>query len=286
MEENRICYGAGPEYCHELSEDIVDLLPSLDVFELIPENFFEGHDQWFIDELAKAGTPVIVHGIELSIGTDGPFKQHHFDQMRKIADQVNLIAMSDHICMTEAGGIKIGQLTTLPFTKRGLDVICNQVETMSKQVSVPIVLENIANQFYFPHCDYSETEFISEMLHRTDAYLLMDLHNIYANSQNFSFDPYQWMSEIPLNRVWAIHLAGGYFDKDHFLEDSHSSPVPQPVWEMLEWLCQRHLPPAVIVERTSDYPGVNEIMTEVKRARKIMNAGRIMNPVLAPRSAS
>lgn len=286
MRTKKICYGAGPEYCHELSEDIVELLPTLDVFELIPENFFGGHEQWFIDELRKAGTPVIIHGIELSIGTDGPFKQHHFDQMKKIADQVNLIAMSDHICMTEAGDIKIGQLTTLPFTKRGLDVACDHVEAMSKQVNVPIVLENIANQFYFPHCDYSETEFISELLHRTGSFLLMDLHNIYANSQNFAFDPYQWMTEVPMDRVWAIHLAGGYYDKDQFLEDAHSSPVPEPVWEMLEWLCQRHMPSAVIVERTSDYPGVNEIMAEVKRARKIMDASRLMDQAPLVRSAS
>lgn len=275
MNAKNTYFGAGPEYCHELSQDIVDLLPSLDVFELIPENFFNGHEDWFIDELAKAGTPVIVHGIELSVGTDAPFKQHHFDQMKKIGDRVNLIAMSDHICMTEAGGVKIGQLTTLPFTEKCLDRLCQNIEIMQRQVQVPIVMENIANQFYFPHGDYSETAFLGEFLRRTNAYLLLDLHNIYANSENFKFDPYQWMSEIPLDRAWAIHLAGGYYDKDHFLEDAHSSPVPPPVWEMLNWVCQRHIPPAVIVERTSDYPGVKEIMAEVERARSIMEVNRI-----------
>lgn len=264
-------YGAGPEFCQEISEDIVEFLPSLDVFELIPENFLDGHHQWFLDELGKAGTPVIVHGIELSIGTDGPFKQNHFDFMKKIGDQVNLVAMSDHICMTQAGGIGIGQLTTLPFTERGLDVICRNIETMMRQVNVPVVMENIANQFYFPNCDYSETEFISRMLERTGSYLLLDLHNIYANAKNFAFDPYEWMSAVPLERVYGVHLAGGYFDEDQFLEDAHSSPVPEGVWDMLEWLCARHMPAAVIVERTSDYPGVQEIMAEVRRARAIMD---------------
>lgn len=263
-------YGAGPEFCQEISEDIVERLPDLDVFELIPENFLGGHHQWFLDELGKAGTPVIVHGIELSLGTDGPFKQSHFDFMKRIGDQVNLVAMSDHICMTEAGGVGIGQLTTLPFTERALDVFCRNVETMARQVKVPIVLENIANQFYFPQCEYSETAFISEILARTGSYLLLDLHNIHANGLNFGFDPYQWMKSVPLERVFGVHLAGGYFDEDKFLEDAHSSPVPDEVWRMLEWLCARHKPAAVIVERTSDYPGVDEIMAEVNRAKDIM----------------
>ncbi len=263
-------YGAGPEFCQEISEDILDYLPTLDVFELIPENFLDGHHQWFLDELGKAGTPVVVHGIELSLGTDAPFKQAHFDFMKKIGDQVNLVGMSDHICMTQAGGIGIGQLTTLPFTQRGLEVICENVLTMSRQVNVPIVLENIANQFYFPHCDYTETQFIREILQRTDAYLLLDLHNIHANGINFKFDPYQWMQEIPLERVWGVHLAGGYYDEDQFLEDAHSSAVPDDVWRMFEWLHERHTPAAVIVERTSDYPGVEGIMAEVRRAQKIM----------------
>lgn len=267
-------YGAGPEFCQEIAEDIVDYLPTLDVFELIPENFLGGHHQWFLDELAKAGTPVIVHGIELSLGTDAPFKQAHFDFMKKIGDQVNLVAMSDHICMTQAGGIGIGQLTTLPFTRRGLDVICENVRSMVQQTRVPIVLENIANQFYFPHCDYTEAEFIRELLERTGAYLLLDLHNVHANSENFKFDPYQWMKELPLERVWGVHLAGGYYDEDKFLEDAHSSPVPESVWKMLEWLCQQHKPAAVIVERTSDYPGVEEIMAEVQRAKSIMTGRR------------
>lgn len=264
-------FGAGPEFCQEISEDIVEQLPDLDVFEVIPENFLGGHHQWFLEELGKAGTPVIVHGIELSLGTDGPFKQSHFDFMKRIGDQVNLIAMSDHICMTEAGGVAIGQLTTLPFTKRALDVFCQNVETMKRQVKVPIVLENIANQFYFPQCDYSETAFISELLARTDSYLLLDLHNVYANSQNFAYDPYEWMNNVPLDRVFGVHLAGGYYDEDKFLEDAHSSPVPEEVWKMLEWLCARHKPAAVIVERTSDYPGVDQIMAEVNRAKDIMS---------------
>lgn len=271
MSSNQKIYGAGPEFCQEISEDIVDLLPDLDIFELIPENFMGGHHQWFLDELKKAGTPVVIHGIELSIGTDGPFKQAHFDFMKKIGDQVNMVAISDHICMTEAGGVSIGQLTTLPFTKSVLDVICRNIATMRKQVNVPIVLENIANQFYFPDCEYSETQFINEILSRTDAHLLLDLHNIHANSLNFKFDPYQWLEEIPIERVFGVHLAGGYYDEDKFLEDAHSSPVPEAVWKMLEWLCARHTPAAVIVERTSDYPGVKEIMAEVKRAQSIMN---------------
>lgn len=268
MREPLPFYGAGPEYCSALREEIVDHLPALEVFELIPENFFWGRHQWFLKELAKAGTPVIIHGIELSVGTDAPFKQDHFDQMRRVGDQVNMIAMSDHICMTEAGGTDVGQLTTLPFTRRSLDVVRRHVDLMSRQVSVPIVLENIANQFYYPDCDFSETEFIAELTRQSDAYLLLDLHNLYANSENFDFDPYQWLGEIDLEKVWAIHLAGGYYDYDRFLEDGHSSPVPEPVWQLLRWVTEKARPPATIVERTSEYPGIASLLAEVQRARK------------------
>jgi len=274
MIKNLPFYGVGPEYSQDLSEDIADRLSELDVFELIPENFFFGRHSWFLEALAKANTPVIIHGIELSIGTDAPFRQQHFDQMKQIADQVNVVAMSDHICMTEAGGTKIGQLTTLPFTERCLEVVCQHIETMKRQVNVPIVMENIANQFYYPNTVYTETEFVNRIMKETGAYLLLDLHNVHANATNFDYDPYEWLREINLDHVWGVHLAGGYFDEG-FLEDGHSSAVPNAVWDMLDWLAAKTELPAVIVERTSDYPGLQELWNELDKARNIINRYRM-----------
>ena len=87
-----------------------------------------------------------------------------------------------------------------------------------------------AASFIVPDADYSETEFINLILRRTGCGLLLDITNVYTNAVNFGYDPKEWIDRVDLKRVQLVHLAGGYFDPDGFLMDSHDNSVPEEAW--------------------------------------------------------
>ena len=266
------CIGAGLEWSRPLEADIMANLDQLSCFELIPENFFGGGGRKFLAALGRAGIPVLVHGVELSIGTAEPLKSGHLDKMLAVADQVNCINVSDHLCMTEAGGVEIGQLTPIPWTIEAADAVCRKVERVQKRLKVPFLLENITNRFVFPDNELTETEFINRILRRTGCGMLLDLNNVHTNAINFGFDPFDWIEELNLQEVQAIHLAGGYVDTDGTLVDSHDRAVPQRVWALLKRVCELTLPDAVIVERTGNYPEYAELLGEVAEAERILRS--------------
>ena len=247
-------------------DDIVDQLP---VIELIPESYFFGRRAHFLKKLGDKGTPVVMHSVDLSLGTDEPLKSAHLEQVRRVMDQVNTVVYSDHLCMTSAGGIEIGQLTTLPFSTKIADIVAKKIDTIQKSINVPFMIENITNRFLFPDSDLTEPEFLNRVLHRTGCGLLLDITNTYINSVNHKFDPIEWLEEVDLSYLMGVHLAGG-IREGGFVYDTHSRAVHARAWDLLDWVCGRAMPAATIVEWDQDTPTLDRLMREVGKAEKIL----------------
>ena len=263
-------YGVGVEWTESLEEGFVQNFDKISCFELIPENFFRNRRPAFLKKLREFNVPVMVHGVELSFGTDEPLKQSHLDEMLRVADQVNTINISDHLCLTEANGVEICQLTPLPWTQEACDVVCRKIDQIQSQLKLPFLIENITNRFVIPNTELSETEFINQILRRTGCHFLLDLNNIHTNGINFGFDPFQWIEEIDLEAVAGIHLAGGVYDDEGTLIDSHSRAVPPRVWDLYRAVCSRITPACTIVEWTDDPPTIEGLMNEVEKAQAIL----------------
>jgi len=272
--KNNPIYGAGPEWTEGLEEELFDNFMEFKCFELIPENFIDNPDRkYFLDELSKASTPVLIHSVALSLGTDEPLKSEHLDKVLAVGDQVNMVSLSDHLSMTESGGIEIGQLTPVPWSIKTADIVIRKIEQIKKRISVPFALEHTAHKFFYPTSELSEPEFINRILDRTGCELILDLHNLHCNSKNAPFEPHEWLSEVQINAVTSIHLAGGYIDKYGTLQDGHNESVPEPVWDLLSYVLQIITPQAIIIERTGNYPGLKDLMAEVERAdRALLNS--------------
>ena len=249
--------------------ELLQSLAGLELVEIIPEGFFAGRRAGLLAALGRAGTPVVVHSIEMSLGTDEPFPQEHFDRIRRVIDAVNCVCYSDHLCMTRAGGREIGQLTTLPFTPKAADVFARKVETLSRQLgAVPFMIENITNRFVAPHSTLSEPAFVRACLARSGASLLLDVTNLHTNAVNFRFDPRAWLDELGDVPVRGLHLAGGEWEDDT-LYDTHSREVPDDVWSLYVDVLRRYDPELVIVEWDQDPPPLARLMEEVAAARHV-----------------
>jgi uncharacterized protein (UPF0276 family) len=223
--------------------------------------------------------PIVCHGIDMSVGTVAPLDEADLRRKAAIIADTKALWFSDHLCFTKAHGIDLGQLTPLPFSDESVEIVTNNVRTIKDCIPVPFLLENITYYFAIPGSTMTETEFITRVVESADCGLLLDLTNVYTNAANHGYDPFQFIREIPLDRVVEIHVAGGSQMEDTVI-DSHSSEVPGAVWDLLDFV-MRHAPvKGVILERDEDVPPLAELARELAIARDVMAAAALeMNAV-------
>lgn len=260
----------GLEWAQELEEGIVGAIHDgrIDCVEIIPENFFDGRFESFLDVLQKTGVPVAVHGVLLSLGTMEPLREAHLERVMEIAGRVNMVNFSEHLSLTTVDEVDLDALTPLNWTEEVLSAVTEKIRAIQKRVSVPFLFENVSNRFVIPDGDYSETAFMNELMSRTGCGLLLDVTNVHTNSVNFGFDPFAWIDELRLDAVELVHLAGGHYDPEGFLLDSHDNSVCDEAWELYGHLCRKRVPPLTILERTGSFPAFENLSSELARARR------------------
>ncbi len=275
--QDRPYYGAGFEFPHEFDQD-PDLslaLEDAEIVEIIPEGFFHGKRSELLKRLGDSGVPVLVHSVELSLGTDEPLRPRHLDNIMRVMDQVNSVFLSDHVCMTRAGGVDIGQLTTLAYTPHNLDILCRNIDLLRDYVGdIPMMFENITHRFQVPHNTLHEADFLNKMAKRTGCGILLDVTNLYINSVNFKFDPIAYLDRLESPLIHGIHLAGGEWEEGK-LYDTHSRETHPEVWELLRKVLGRADPQAIIVEWDQDPPGVAALKREVQIAQSLRSEVRL-----------
>jgi uncharacterized protein (UPF0276 family) len=224
--------------------------------------------------LIRDALPVLLHGIGLSLGSAEGLDPERVRHTAKVAEVVSPPWFSEHIAFTRAGGVEIGHLTPLPFTREAVATVASNVAELKRALpGLPILLENIAYPFVLPDAEMTEAEFVRAVVEEADAGLLLDLENVHANARNHCYDPIAYLESLPLDRVTEVHLAGGIVSGGQYV-DSHTRPVPEESWALLEWLAPRAPIKAVIVERDDDLPPFDDLLAEVRRARKTLDVPR------------
>ena len=134
------------------------------------------------------------------------------------------------------------------FSQAELVRLSDRARRLQDIYGMPLAHENAAYYMPTPGAQMREAEFMAALVERAGTWLHLDLHNIHTNSVNLpGFDAWDYLRTIPLDRVVAVHLAGGSW-LDGLYHDWHDSAIPEPVWEMLDWLLARASPAAVILE--------------------------------------
>lgn len=113
---------------------------------------------------------------------------------------------------------------------------------------IPLAHENAAYYLPCPGAEMREAEFMARLVDEAGTWLHLDLHNLHTNALNLpGFDIADYLDTIPLERVLALHLAGGSWSGGLY-HDWHDSAVPEPVWEWYDEVLSRCRPCAVILE--------------------------------------
>ena len=117
----------------------------------------------------------------------------------------------------------------------------------------------------------TEWEFLSEVVERADCGILLDVNNIYVSSQNHSFDPYDYLNNVPHERVGQIHIAG-HTKFEKYILDTHDHPVLDPVWKMYAHAIRLCGPTATLLEWDAHIPSFDEVHDEALKANRFLRA--------------
>lgn len=255
--------GVGIGWRPEIS-GFIRSLPRLGFVEVVAESIGSTPPLLLV-ELMSRGVPVVAHGTRLSLGGAEPLEAARIAQFAAAAATVRAPLVSEHVAFVRAGGVEAGHLLPLPRTRAAVDAVVRNVAMLMPELDVPLALEPIAAVFDWPDAELTEGQFLTEILDRTGALLLLDVANVHANAHNRGEDPVALFEQLPLDRIAYVHMAGGSEgpDGDGIYHDTHTDPIPQEVLELLGELTQRLQPPAVMLERDGAYPPAVELRAEL-----------------------
>jgi uncharacterized protein len=236
--------------------------PQIHFIEVVAENFLPDSLPRPLLELKERGATVVPHGTGLSLGSAEPLDQKRLTHLARLAERLDAPFVSEHIAFVRAGGHDSGHLLPLPRTGAALDVLAENILRARAALPVPLALENIATLFEWPGAEMSEVTFITEALERSGALLLLDVANLYANVRNHGWDAADYLDHVPLARLAYVHMAGGV-TRDRLYHDTHAHATPTGALDLLEQLCARVEPPAVLLERDDHFPAEIELRAEL-----------------------
>jgi uncharacterized protein (UPF0276 family) len=281
----------------ELAAGIFGHLDRIDIVELIADDHYKADAKSLRPLKLLAGqVPVTLHGVAMGLCGSDRVDDHRLLAMGKLIDAMQPESWSEHLCFVRAGGYEIGHLAAPPRTRANVDAAVRNINRAAKVIGVTPRLENIATLVDPPGCELSEAEWTRAILAASDAPMLLDLHNLYANAVNFSTAPHDLLEAMPLERVQTVHLSGGIWIDEPAMSgrtagkrllDDHVHDVPDPVFALLEtigeWMPQ---PLDVLIERDGEYPEFTHLLAQLDRARDALARGRARRDALRLKAAA
>lgn len=233
--------------------------------EVSPENYLERAGA-FTAHLGPCAErwPIVTHGLTMSLGGPDPLDDHYLAEVQRFITRVGSPWHSDHLCFASVEGSFLHDLLPLPFTREAVAHLVPRIEAARRQLDVPFALENVSYYAHPGDAEMDEGDFLTEVLTRTGAKLMFDVNNLYVNSRNHGFDPYETIARLPLDRVVQIHVAGHLVEPDGLRIDTHGEDVCRDVYELLELTLRRTGPVPVLLERDQNFPTFERLVEEIK----------------------
>ena len=265
-------YGIGlglrvPHYQHILSKK-----PVCDWFEIISENFMvdAGRPLEVLDQILEQYR-VVQHGVSMYFGSAEKLNREQLAKLKRLVKRTNTPWLSDHLCWGSVDGRYTHDLLPMPYTKAVARNTAEKIRHARDFLEVPIAVENVSTYAEFHASDMTEWEFLTEVVELADCGILLDVNNIYVSSMNHSFDPYDYLNNVPHHRVAQIHIAGHSKYRKYIL-DTHDHPVIDPVWKMYAHAIQLIGPTATLLEWDAHIPTFDEVHHEALKANHFIDS--------------
>lgn len=226
--------------------------------------------------------PTVMHGVSMSIGSTDPLDLDYLGRLKDLAQWVQPLWISDHLCWTGVLAHNTHDLLPLPLNRTVLDHVAMRVRQVQDVLDRPLVLENPSTYVSFVASDMTEWAFLSALCEATGCGLLLDVNNVYVSAFNNGFDPVTYIEGLPHDRIVQMHLAG-HQELPDAIVDTHDTHVRKEVWELFSLAWERTGGTAVCVEWDHHIPSFEDTLAEVNKARAYMHGFVGFSGVAEPR---
>ena len=214
--------------------------------------------------------PFVCHGLSLSIGSTDPLDMGLLKDIKEFIKIHNIRHYSEHLSYCSDSG-HLYDLMPIPFTEEAVKHVSQRITQVQDFLGQRIAMENVS-YYCAPQQEMSEIDFINAVITEADCDLLLDVNNIYVNSINHRYDPYEFLAQLPAQRATYVHVAGHYDEAEDLRVDTHGADVIDPVWDLLDAAYARFGTMPTLLERDFNLPPVAELMKEVNTIKSLQRA--------------
>ena len=235
----------------------------LDFLELAPENWMDaaGLRRQQLDRIA-ALYPLVAHGLSLSVAGTCPLDFEFLDQVRQFLDDYAIAIYSEHLSLTRDRQGYLYDLIPVPRYRSCLDYFADRIQRVQDRLRRPLVLENITSYHSWPD-EMDEGPFFARLVEKTGCQLLLDINNLYVNSQNRGQNPMDQVHALPGSAICYWHMAGHFVDETGMRVDSHGTDVDPAVIALAQAVCDCHGPRPLLLERDNSIPPLDSLCAEL-----------------------
>ncbi|KFZ31602.1 hypothetical protein IDSA_02545 [Pseudidiomarina salinarum] len=271
MRRRQVRRSVGIGLRREFLADVLQETPAVGFWEVAPENWIPRGNE-ASRELAEIREryPLTTHGLSLSIGSPDPLDEPFILAIKDFLDRYQIDLYSEHLSYCSAQG-HLYDLLPIPFTDEAADYVAGRVRRVQELLERPLILENVS-YYAAPGQEIRELDFVRQVLEQADCKLLLDVNNVYVNSVNHSYDPYEFIRQLPSERIAYGHIAGHFDEAPDLLIDTHGSDVKPEVWKLLEYAYQQHGVFPTLLERDFNIPPLAELRNQANKISALQDA--------------
>jgi uncharacterized protein len=251
-------------------------------WEVHPENYMaDGGPRLAWLHAIRERHPVSLHGVSLSLAADAPPDAAHLKRLAALARRIEPVLVSEHLAWSAWRGTYHPDLLPFPRTNESLARIADNIARTQDALQRTLAIENPTHYMPLPGHDWSEPDFMAELVRRTGCTLLLDVNNLYLSAHHLGTSAEATLDAYPLHAVAEIHLAGHHADPalgTALLVDSHDAPVAEPVWALYQHVLQRTGPRPTLIERDDQLPPLADLLVERGRAHAAMQPAHLSAP--------
>ncbi|WP_341841183.1 DUF692 family multinuclear iron-containing protein [Chitinophaga caseinilytica] len=198
--------------------------------------------EWFHGLIGafSEGDRLIGHGIFFSLfsGKWHPEQQAWLKELASICDRYRFDHITEHFGFMTGQDFHHGAPLNIPYTAATLRIGQDRLQRIAEACGRPVGLENLAFSYSADEVR-RHGDFLDKLLAPVNGFLILDLHNVYCQVENFDIDFDTLAAMYPLHRVREIHISGGSWepsaDGSHNIRrDTHDDAVPEKVFQYLE----------------------------------------------------
>ncbi|OGT63596.1 MAG: hypothetical protein A3J38_03635 [Gammaproteobacteria bacterium RIFCSPHIGHO2_12_FULL_45_9] len=235
----------------------------IDFLELAPENWMNigGTKRANLECIAER-YPLIAHGLSLSIADTQPLNVEFLQQIRAFLDRYHIEIYSEHLSFSRDSQGYLYDLLPVPRHADNIAYIAERIRQAQDILQRPLVLENISYYHRYPD-ELAEAEFLTRLVEQSQCELLLDINNVYVNSQNHGYIPNDLICALQSKSIRYYHIAGHLVCDDGQLLDTHGKAVSPAVLALAQFTFQQHGTRPLLLERDHHLPTLETLCAEL-----------------------